>query len=185
MNIKNSLFFSGSAFKPYSAVHNSPEHNLTATSIESRVTFTSNTLVPFLANETGYSHKDSPVSETLLKEEESKTSSKKAKRHSKTPKEEAKETGRWTDEEQQRFLKAMELFGNSWNQVKEYIGTRTTAQIRSHAQKYYIGLRKKAIKKCKEDPKNTKALFVVVREYLNTSTFKQSHIQQSRKNQKQ
>eukprot|EP00826_Nyctotherus_ovalis_P024355 TRINITY_DN1884_c0_g3_i1.p1 TRINITY_DN1884_c0_g3~~TRINITY_DN1884_c0_g3_i1.p1 ORF type:complete len:170 (-),score=37.06 TRINITY_DN1884_c0_g3_i1:139-648(-) len=89
--------------------------------------------------------------------------------------------GRWKESEEKLFLEAMELYGNSWEKVKAHIGTRTTAQIRSHAQKYYAGLIKKAIKKYKEDPKAEKAIFVVVREYLNTSTIKQLSSIESRK----
>ena len=80
--------------------------------------------------------------------------------------------GRWTEREHKLFLEAMELHGNSWEKVEEHIGTRTRAQIRSHAQKYYTGLRIKAIKKYKENSDRNKVLFVVIREYLNTSTFK-------------
>eukprot|EP00826_Nyctotherus_ovalis_P064535 TRINITY_DN9470_c0_g1_i10.p1 TRINITY_DN9470_c0_g1~~TRINITY_DN9470_c0_g1_i10.p1 ORF type:complete len:157 (+),score=31.19 TRINITY_DN9470_c0_g1_i10:141-611(+) len=80
--------------------------------------------------------------------------------------------GRWTEAEHKLFLEAMETYGNSWEKVRLHIGTRTTAQIRSHAQKYYTGLRMKAIKKYKENPDAEKAIFVVTREYINTSTFK-------------
>ena len=76
--------------------------------------------------------------------------------------------GKWTSEEHRRFLEAMKAYGNSWDLVKEYIGTRTAAQIRSHAQKYYCGMRKREIKKVKGDPKVQRAVFVVTKEYLNT-----------------
>ena len=32
---------------------------------------------------------------------------------------------------------AIKLYGKSWKHVEDYIGTRTSAQIRSHAQKYF------------------------------------------------
>ena len=32
------------------------------------------------------------------------------------------------------------MFGKDWNQIQEFIGTRTSAQIRSHAQKYFSKL---------------------------------------------
>ena len=41
--------------------------------------------------------------------------------------------GRWTDEEHQRFLEALQLFGKNWNLVHKHIGTRSSAQTRSHA----------------------------------------------------
>lgn len=41
--------------------------------------------------------------------------------------------GRWTVEEHQKFLYALKQFGKDWNKVHEYIGSRTSAQTRSHA----------------------------------------------------
>ena len=48
--------------------------------------------------------------------------------------------GRWTDEEHQKFVDALRLHGKDWNLIQEYIGSRTSAQIRSHAQKYFSKL---------------------------------------------
>lgn len=50
--------------------------------------------------------------------------------------------GRWTDAEHHKFLQAIRLFGKDWRKVQEFIGTRTGAQIRSHAQKYFITMQK-------------------------------------------
>jgi Myb-like DNA-binding domain len=33
---------------------------------------------------------------------------------------------------------ALKLHGKDWKKVEDFIGTRTGAQIRSHAQKYFI-----------------------------------------------
>lgn len=33
---------------------------------------------------------------------------------------------------------ALKLFGKDWKKVEDHIGTRTGAQIRSHAQKYFL-----------------------------------------------
>jgi len=35
------------------------------------------------------------------------------------------------------FLEALKLYGKDWKKVQEFVGTRTTTQARSHAQKYY------------------------------------------------
>ena len=50
--------------------------------------------------------------------------------------------GRWTDEEHDRFREGILNFGKNWNQVAEYVKTRTSAQTRSHAQKYIRKLHK-------------------------------------------
>ena len=49
-------------------------------------------------------------------------------------------TGRWTPEEHQAFLEGLKIFGREWKKVAERIPTRTSAQIRSHAQKYFAKL---------------------------------------------
>lgn len=48
--------------------------------------------------------------------------------------------GRWTPEEHQDFLEGLKIFGREWKKVAERIPTRTSAQIRSHAQKYFSKL---------------------------------------------
>ena len=54
-------------------------------------------------------------------------------------------TGRWTQTEHERFMVAIELYGKDWKKVQHYVGTRTSTQARSHAQKvlrpeYYADL---------------------------------------------
>ena len=51
--------------------------------------------------------------------------------------------GRWNKEEQIRFIKGCLLYGNDWTKLKKYVKTRTSGQIRSHAQKYLIKLNMK------------------------------------------
>ena len=50
--------------------------------------------------------------------------------------------GRWTAEEHQCFLDSLRAFGKDWYRVEEAIGTRNSAQIRSHAQKFLCKLEK-------------------------------------------
>ena len=54
--------------------------------------------------------------------------------------------GRWTDEEHEKFLEALKIYGKNWNKVHRHVGTRTSAQTRSHAQKYFNKLMKKGSK---------------------------------------
>ena len=49
----------------------------------------------------------------------------------------AKAEGRWTDQEKAQFARAVVLHGwSAWSALAAHIPTRTTAQIKSHAQKY-------------------------------------------------
>lgn len=82
--------------------------------------------------------------------------------------------GNWTEEEHARFLKGLELFGNSWKNVEEYIETRTCAQIRSHAQKHFRRIRANAIAEIKKSGKLNDTVFVVIREYRN-NTYSQNN----------
>ena len=56
--------------------------------------------------------------------------------------------GRWTDEEHRKFLEAYDAMvavdpaRRRWPNVAAAVGTRSTTQCRSHAQKYYFTVRK-------------------------------------------
>lgn len=49
-------------------------------------------------------------------------------------------TGRWTNAEHQAFLDGLRECGREWKKVALKIPTRSSAQIRSHAQKYFAKL---------------------------------------------
>lgn len=70
-----------------------------------------------------------------------------------------KTAGRWTKEEHKKFVQgkkilhifqiltslliAIRLYGKDWRRVEDYVKTRSGAQIRSHAQKYFIRIQRK------------------------------------------
>ena len=54
----------------------------------------------------------------------------------------SKTSGRWTSEEHLRFIEAIKRFGKQWKKVEEFVQTRSGAQIRSHAQKYFLKIQK-------------------------------------------
>lgn len=58
----------------------------------------------------------------------------------KSSKQESGSSGRWTLEEHEAFLAGLKVFGREWKKVAQRIPTRTSAQIRSHAQKYFAKL---------------------------------------------
>jgi len=45
--------------------------------------------------------------------------------------------GRWTQAEHLLFIQSIIQFGNEWRKVEKYIGTRSSTQARSHAQKFF------------------------------------------------
>jgi SHAQKYF class myb-like DNA-binding protein len=59
-----------------------------------------------------------------------------------------KTAGRWTKEEHKKFVTgkyavdlnvlALKNYGKDWKRVEDFVQTRSGAQIRSHAQKYFI-----------------------------------------------
>ncbi|KAJ1799665.1 hypothetical protein LPJ59_001670 [Coemansia sp. RSA 2399] len=49
-------------------------------------------------------------------------------------------SGAYTDEEEDMFYRGLELYGRSWGEISEHVGTRDPKSIRSHAQKYFIKL---------------------------------------------
>ena len=49
--------------------------------------------------------------------------------------------GRWTNDEHDKFLNGLELYGIKWKNFKNIIKTRTLIQIRTHAQKFYLKMK--------------------------------------------
>ena len=50
--------------------------------------------------------------------------------------------GRWTEEEHSKFLKGILEYGNEWKMVQKVIKTRSSTQARSHAQKFFLKIKK-------------------------------------------
>lgn len=50
--------------------------------------------------------------------------------------------GRWTSEEHRLFIEGLAKYGKDWKKIEEFIQTRDGAQIRSHAQKFFLRMTK-------------------------------------------
>lgn len=51
--------------------------------------------------------------------------------------------GRWNSNELRLFVEGLVLHGNEWKKIQTIIKTRSATQTRSHAQKFFLRLRKK------------------------------------------
>ena len=49
--------------------------------------------------------------------------------------------GRWSYHEHIKFIEAIAKYGKNWKDVQKYVGSRSSAQARSHAQKFYLKLK--------------------------------------------
>jgi SHAQKYF class myb-like DNA-binding protein len=63
-------------------------------------------------------------------------------------------TGRWMPDEHQRFIEALLKYGNEWKNVQKYVGTRSSTQARSHAQKFFVKIGKTQIENMTLDFEN-------------------------------
>lgn len=52
-----------------------------------------------------------------------------------------KNNGKWTYEEHKKFIEGLYIYNCKWKKIKKYILTRTSNQLRSHAQKFYLRLK--------------------------------------------
>lgn len=75
--------------------------------------------------------------------------------------------GKWTSEEHNMLLFALEILGNQWLAIQLFLGTRTGKQIRSHVQKYFSVIRRREIKKLRRSNQLAGKIFVVTKQYRN------------------
>jgi len=80
-------------------------------------------------------------------------------------------SGRWTEEEHEKLIKALELYGNIWSKIAEYIGTRSRDQIRSHVQKHFLKVKKEKLKEMEEKGEIHKKVFLITKEYRNNTRY--------------
>ena len=79
----------------------------------------------------------------IISNEENATKIKKNKKiikNSLTIKKNTKE-GRWDETEHFKFVEALNKYGNDWKEVQEHVGSRSSSQVRSHAQKFFLKLK--------------------------------------------
>lgn len=72
--------------------------------------------------------------------------------------------GRWSFQEHIKFIEAIIEYGKNWKDVQKYVGTRTTSQVRSHAQKFLLKLKTIKYPKLNYDfsSNNIKSLFDII-----------------------
>ena len=52
-------------------------------------------------------------------------------------------SGKWSEEEHNTFVQALQVAGRDWKRVALLVPSRTEIQIRSHAQKYFNRITRK------------------------------------------
>jgi hypothetical protein len=66
--------------------------------------------------------------------------------------------GRWSIDEHRKFIMGLFEYANNWKEVVKLVGTRSTAQARSHCQKFFSKLHKIHIEGITEEMCNIKYL---------------------------
>lgn len=54
----------------------------------------------------------------------------------------SRESGKWTKDEHRKFLEGLRDHGDKWKLVQKVVQTRSCSQVRSHAQKFFIKMKK-------------------------------------------
>ena len=75
--------------------------------------------------------------------------------------------GKWTKEEHDTLMFALDILGSHWKALQLFMGTRTCNQIRSHVQKYYHAVRRDTIKLMEKQNQLQGKPFIVIKQYLN------------------
>ena len=85
--------------------------------------------------------KETPIKFLCKKKNYFKIYNKEEHRKKKIEKKLISKEGRWTEEEHNLFLEGIVKYGTVWKNVKKLIKTRTSVQVRSHAQKFYLKMK--------------------------------------------
>jgi len=83
--------------------------------------------------------------------------------------------GKWSDDEHERFLEAIKIYGNLWKKVRDCVGTRSCAQIRSHCQKFFRRKRNMKIQELRKTNRLKGMVFLVIEEYYNYANSSSRH----------
>ena len=71
--------------------------------------------------------------------------------------------GRWTNDEHKKFVEGILKFGNDWKKVQKHLKTRSSAQARSHAQKFFLKIKKYNIIRLDNNTNKIKSLYDVAK----------------------
>lgn len=78
--------------------------------------------------------------------------------------------GRWTRQEHALFIEGLVRYGNNWKKVQKNVGSRSSTQARSHAQKFFLNL-KKEISRGKSKEERKKIIFEIFNNALSHLIF--------------